>query len=121
MNLKEYWAAVNETAAKLPPGDSLYVTSIDNRRFAGGVRGGVMCEVLRKKAAELIVQGTHRISTAEELAAYQAESKTRAEEIADKEYQRKQNFALPREVADLVAAAVQGVTKPSGRARKPEE
>lgn len=107
-DIRAYWGRVNARLASLPPDEVLFVTSLDNPERAGGVTAGRVSEVRRKHAAELIVMNTHRLSTPEEITAYHTEAKVRSEDIAEKEYQRKQNFALPREVANLVAAAVQG-------------
>ncbi len=57
------------------PRDCVMLTSIE-RRFAG-MAGGVTMEVGKRAAAVLIVDGTHRLATEDEIAAYHADQAER--------------------------------------------
>lgn len=52
------------------PSDCVFLTSIDNR--FRGMKGGVVQQVGKRAAAEAIVDGTHCLSTDDEIEAYHA-------------------------------------------------
>lgn len=108
MNIQEFWAEVNRIAAQLPLGDVVYVCSLDCKTHAGGTIAGRVSEAPRKVAAEWIVQGTHRVATPEEITKHDQAAAEQAKAIAAAEYKRKQNFALPEELTNLITAAVAG-------------
>jgi len=70
-------AAIDEVRAEIgakpdgawePPSDCVMLTSIENR--FRGMKGGITMQVGKRQAAEHIVDGSHRLSTDEEIAAH---------------------------------------------------
>jgi len=64
-----------------PPRSCVMLTSIENR--SSGLKGGVAMQVGKRCAAELIVKGTHRLSTPEEIEAYDADQVDRRRAARD--------------------------------------
>ncbi|HOK47374.1 MAG TPA: hypothetical protein PLA43_18880 [Bryobacteraceae bacterium] len=69
MNLKVYYQKVSELEATL---EEPFVVVVSKETPDGG-RAGVKTEVTRRVAAELVVQGTARLATAEETKAFRQE------------------------------------------------
>jgi hypothetical protein len=81
--IREFWSAVRETESTLP--QDPFVMSIESR--TAGIRGGVVAQAGREAAAKLIVTGSHRLATAEEIEAYHAgEAETRRNAYAAAEH-----------------------------------
>jgi hypothetical protein len=110
MNIYEYWQGVRQVAATLP--ETVYIVSVDNQ--VRGTSAGMVCACTREVAARRIFEGTHRLAAEEEIAAYLASEDAERRRIVEEEYRRKQQFALPSELAELVRLAVE---QRSGRSR----
>ncbi len=54
-----------------PPHSCVMLTSVENR--FSGIKGGVTMQVGKRSAAELIVKGSHRLATPEEIENYEAD------------------------------------------------
>ena len=79
-----------------PPSDCVFLTTIENR--FKGLRGGVTMQVGKRSAAVLIVDGSHRLSTDDEIEAYhQAEHDRRcaAQQEDDRRNRRAVIFTEP--------------------------
>ncbi|HXS93179.1 MAG TPA: hypothetical protein VN736_01170 [Candidatus Limnocylindrales bacterium] len=68
-NLEDYWMRVHELAKTLPP--VVYITSVEVPQYPHH-RAGVVVEHVPFYAAQDILDGTHRLSTEEEVAQYKA-------------------------------------------------
>jgi len=102
VTISEYWAGVRESAVGLP--EETWLISLDNREK--GSTSGRVVQATRDTAAKLIFERTHRVATENEIRAYLSEQEKVREGILEAEYQRKQHFALPKELAGLVEAVV---------------
>jgi phage-related protein len=113
-NITDFYRQVNETEAEIKAkvGSPLFVCSLDSRKL--GTIGGRIFEVDTRRAALDIVNGTHRVASEQEIAQYKEELESRRQAIHNEEYQRKQQFALPPELAGLVELAL-AKTKPSAK------
>lgn len=102
MNLQEYWAEVRRIEQSLPEGE---VWLVSERNTEKGTTPGqvVLCE--RAGAARRIYEKTHRLATTEEIGLARLADEEARRRIQEAEYERKQHFALPRELAALVEAA----------------
>ena len=69
-NLEDYWMRVHELAKTLPP--VVYITSVEVAQHPHH-RAGVVVEHVPFYAAQDILDGTHRLSTDEEIAKYKAD------------------------------------------------
>ncbi|MGE5569009.1 MAG: hypothetical protein ACM3S5_08235 [Rhodospirillales bacterium] len=69
MNIKVYYQKVSELEATL---EEPHVVVVSEETPDGG-RAGVKTEVTRRLAAEMVVQGTARLATAEEAKAFREE------------------------------------------------
>lgn len=119
MNIQKHMARVREIEPTLAPfdrsqipgrmlgnGPVFFLTSLQNEEVAGGLVGGVVCDIPnRNQAARLVAGGTHRASTTEEIQQYFANDERAVKECAAIEMKRKQQFAMPQELQTLVAAA----------------
>lgn len=104
MNLREMYRARRAIADSLPAGNVFLVVPMDVPEK--NVTAGDAVEVNRETAARLLFAKTHRLADAADVAAHEErESRTR-NYMQEREYDRKQEFALPKELAGLVAAAV---------------
>ncbi len=112
MDIRRYWADVRRVEETLPaptnPPTIIYLTSLDNADK--GTTAGMVCDMIdRTAAARRLVEGTHRLSTPDEVIQHEARQKAQVEELAAIEIKRKQQFALPQELQTLVAAAAQSM------------
>ena len=77
-NRKDYWRRVKEAGNRLIADGqwAVFLTSIDapNRE---DWRAGVVVEAVAELAGKLIVDGTHRLSTPEEIAQFRADQQRR--------------------------------------------
>lgn len=101
---REYFAAVRDLEAKIEP-DFVFMVSLDRPRRH--MKGGVVVEVSRRKAAELLADETHRLATAEESEAERA-NQAASIESAERKQQAKELF-----VAALPAVAAASVAEPT--------
>jgi hypothetical protein len=102
MNIREYWQGVRAIADSLP--ETVMVTSLRNPER--GTTEGRISECDRETAAQLIFAKTHRRATDAEIQAYRDQQAEIRKQIIEAEYKRKQQFALPEELAALVKLAV---------------
>jgi hypothetical protein len=102
MNIREYWQGVRRIADTLP--ETVIVMSLDKPER--GTTAGQVSECDRDTAARLIFAGTHRQATDAEVEQYKAAQAEIRKSILKAEYERKQQFALPEEVSNLIKAAV---------------
>lgn len=124
LSIQEYWQRVRalqaDLVASLPQGaEQLFwiITEADQR---SGLTGGTVCQCDAEMTAKMLFARTHRLATEAEVAAHnKAESDTRAVN-AETEYKRKQNFALPKELTDLMTVAAQAAVnqKPENKGAK---
>jgi hypothetical protein len=103
MSVHEYWQTVRKIASDLP--EAVYLTSLDSR--TRGTQAGAVCLCSREIAARRIAEGTHRVATEAEVEQYKAHLEAERRRIVEEDYRRKQQFALPSELAELVRAAVE--------------
>lgn len=96
---KAYWAKVREIESSLPDGPQILIYEEDGSNTA--------VEVTRISAAQRLVEKSHRLATAEEIAQWRAGQKAAIEQSQRDEYARKQQFALPNELNQLVTALLQ--------------
>lgn len=102
MNIREYWQGVRRISDTLP--EMVMVMSLDKPER--GTTAGQISECDRETAARLIFAGTHRQATDAEVEQYKAAQAETRKAILKAEYERKQQFALPEDVANLIKAAV---------------
>ena len=106
INVTEFWDEVKEVRKQVaaevqrsdfqPKDGTVYVTSMRSRAY-GTIAGRVTLTTI-KLAGQLFVEGTQRLSTAEEVAEHLAEHAVRRQEIqgqAALAQQQKQTFQLP--------------------------
>lgn len=106
INVQEFWEECKEVRKQIaaevqrsdfqPKDGSVYVTSLRNRSY-GTIAGRVTLTTI-KLAGQLMVEGTQRLSTAEEVAAHLAEHATRRNEIqgaAALAAESKRTYVLP--------------------------
>jgi hypothetical protein len=120
ISIHEYWERVLAIAAKLPE----VVTVISEGDDRTGARAGAVCLCDAKTAAQLLFSRTHRIATEQEIADYEKAQSEERVRLADLEYKKKQNFALPTELTNLIDMAVKGAaraTKKSGKGNSQAE
>ena len=103
----QYWQRVLAIAADLP--EVVTVISLGDDRT--GARAGAVCLCDAKTAAQLIFARTHRVATEQEIADHEKAQSDERTRLAGIENRRKQNFALPSELTDLIAMAVKGATQ----------
>jgi hypothetical protein len=96
---KLYWAKVREIEASLPPGPQILIAEEDGTNAA--------VEVSHEGAAKRLVEKSHRLATVDEIAKWRAGQKAAIEQSQREEYARKQQFALPNELNQLVTALLQ--------------
>lgn len=77
MDLAKYWKQVGLLAEQLPAGEVVTLCSIDNEEK--GTKAGAIVECERKLGAQRIVEKTHRLATAEEIAKELARSEKQLE------------------------------------------
>ncbi len=117
-NQAAYWARVVAVRSELP--EFVWLTSLENHDR--GTTEGVVALVDRETAALCLVNKTHRAAEQHEVDQYKTADRSASEAIREEEYKRKQHFALPKELSDLVSAAVRGVPAPArGRGRNNRE
>jgi|ERR1035437_8594785 hypothetical protein len=105
-DLNEYWRVVNEIEGKeLPPGDTIYITSMPQRRGDPSWRPGIVAEAGRRNAALRLASSTHRLATAEEIAGCIAAKAGRERDLALVEDRRRQNTAGGGGILKLAAEA----------------
>jgi hypothetical protein len=86
MDTKDYWMKVREVEGRLDPSTFVVMLAIPSR----GITKEVISVTDPLSAAQLMVNGTHRLATNEEVAAYH---KTESELIAkNEEVERKKNM-----------------------------
>jgi hypothetical protein len=92
-----YWLAVRQEEDKLPPQQTYFLTSLalPTIRSDPHWRAGIVFEVAtRRMAAQRLAEGTHRLSTPEEIAAYHAAQKQREDELRVIEDRRRSSTIL---------------------------
>jgi hypothetical protein len=107
ISIHEYWERVLAIAAKLPD----VVTVISEGDDRTGARAGAVCLCDAKTAAQLLFARTHRVATEQEIADHEKAQSVERTRLTEIEYKRKQNFALPSELTDLIRMAVKGATQ----------
>ena len=85
-NMQKFWGAVRAERERIKD-DFVFVISIADE--VSGSRGGATCQVAREDAAILLVKKTHRLATADEVAAYRAAEDALREEYKALELQRR--------------------------------
>lgn len=107
LSIAEYWKVVRETEAQLradhPGQTALHLITESDAR--AGVIGGIVMPCDVEMSAKLLVARTHRLANAAEIAAFDAAEKAAREAIVKAEYERKQQFSLPKEMTDVFTAA----------------
>ena len=111
MNIRDYWQGVRSVANTLP--ELVMVISIPNAER--GTIEGKVSECHREAAARLIFGQTHRQATESEVQAHQTRQAETRKQIIEAEYKRKQQFALPEELSNLVKLALAGQQEPKKR------
>lgn len=91
ISIQEYWILVRQQEASLSE-DFYHVTG----------KGGVMLAT-RNRTARALVEKSHTISTPEEIAAFERDQVSRAEQIRNAEARRNPNSVLPDILAGLMA------------------
>jgi len=117
-DLNKYWNDVRAVQAQLPKARIYYLVTIDNPE-KDVAAGRVMDFGDSKQAARRIVERTHVLATAEQVAAWQAQQQKQVEELAEAELNRKGQLAMPKELQDLVRLAAQSVQKQTEPAPPP--
>ncbi len=117
ISIHEYWQRVLAIAADLPD----IVTVIAEADSRTGAVGGAMCEVDKKTAAQLIFARSHRIATDQEIVAYEAAQAKERIRLTEVEYKKKQQYAMPPEMANIVALAAEGLRESQKRDKKRQE
>jgi hypothetical protein len=90
------------------PASVVYITSIGPSKEEilnpSEITGGAVCDVSRKLAAQRIVDGTHSLSTPEEIARFHQEQRQRDQLcLAEREKQRATAIkVLPQELAEAL-------------------
>lgn len=74
--IEQYWADVSATESGIR---ERFVVMVSIHRPERGVKGGAVVEVERRLAAELIVNGSHRLATKEEERLYSAQQNADAQ------------------------------------------
>ena len=121
-----YWAEVRERQAELKEQFKdftfTYITSIENRRKQ--MVGGRVFEADFRNAAMRLADGTHRVSTPEEIERYRADRSNRAASLQEIEEKRKNTMTIKpsreenERLAGVVAAAVQAVVSQNDAKKK---
>lgn len=104
MDLQRYWNDVRAVMETLPRQKIYYLISIDNPE-KGTTAGRVMDVADAKQAAKLIVGRTHVVASPADVERFESAEKLAAEELAEIEYRRKGQLAMPKELQDLVKMA----------------
>lgn len=111
MNLKQMQrdaAALVRDPVRLPQQEIYYLLSLDNPDK--DVAAGRVFEVSsRERAADFIVGRTHILAPLEAIAAFKAAQAQAFQDLAKSEYERKQQFALPREMQDVMRVAAESI------------
>lgn len=102
MNLQEYWAEVRRIEQTLAQ-EEVWLVSERNTEKGTTPGQAVLCD--RAAAAQRIYEKTHRLATPQEIDQARLAHEEARRRILEVEYERKQHFALPRELAALVEAA----------------
>lgn len=108
MDIFNYWKAVRAIEDSLPPEATLLVVSLDNVERM--VNAGVICEVDRKSAAKLILGKTHRLANEKDKKIHEEREANARATILEDDFKRKQQFAMPRELTQLVEVALRAAT-----------
>jgi hypothetical protein len=103
ISTQEYWRGFARQREALPPGDSFYLISIASKDHTDH-KPGVVVQVKRELAAKCLFEATHRLADEEEINEHLAKTAERDRYYAAEEVKRKQQFALPKELNDLVIA-----------------
>ena len=111
ISIHEYWQRVLAIAADLPD----VVTVISEGDDRTGARAGAVCLCDAKTAAQLLFSRTHRVATEQEVVDHEKAQSDERVRLADVEYKKKQNFALPTELTNLIDMAVKGATRANKR------
>lgn len=106
MDARQQWAIVSGVMQTLP--DPPYF--LTSKSTPDGGRAGVVMQIDdRKQVAQLIVAGSHRISTPSEIESLGIAEAAAVKFYADIETKNKQQMAMPQEVQDLVRLALGGL------------
>jgi hypothetical protein len=120
VNIHAHWEGVAAQRAALPPGDEFYIISIESPDHSKH-RPGVVCGASRETTAIRLKERTHRLATKAEIAAHHADVQKRTAELASEEVKKRQQFALPKELNDLVIALVANTSQPQPQPDSQEE
>jgi predicted phage tail protein len=111
INIHEYWRGFAAQRAALPPGDAFFIVSIESKDHSNH-KPGVVVEVTRETAAKCLYERTHQLASEDQIAAYKQDMADRTERANAEEVKRKQQFALPKELNDLVIAVLANASNP---------
>ena len=109
----------------MPPKKTYFLVSVNNP--ARDVTAGRVFDIpTSRQAAELIVDGTHVFASPEDIERWQEIQDRQAHELVEAEYARKQQFALPREMQDVMRVAAESLRArnqepPPAKQRKEQE
>ncbi len=84
-NVRDFYAELRRQESQLTE-PFYFMMSLEDKRH--GYHGGVVVEVTRANAAQLLTKRSHRIATPEEVEAWKAHEEERRKESAQTEYQR---------------------------------
>lgn len=110
MDQRTYWNQVRKQEADLRKSGKgpYYLVSLDHPE-KGITSGRVVGMADPGYAAKLIIDRTHRLATREEIAASQQDLARRTEQLAVETLAKKQKFALPQDLQDLVRVAAESI------------
>lgn len=100
VSIGEFWKRVKALTASIVE-EWPYVVAPD----------GTVRQESREGAARLIVEQAWRLATPDEAKATQAAEVAEGQRIREAEYKAKQQFAMPKEVTDLVMLAIEGANR----------
>ena len=114
MDIKEYWREVRSTQSALqasltPDNPTVHIVSIANK--TKGTSDGSVCEVDAETAARMIVDGTHKVASTEQVAGWMDRQSVTLKQNQVIELERKQQFAMPEDIATLARVAATLVTQ----------
>jgi hypothetical protein len=93
MDLKDYYKSIRDQAELIPTEDAVVVS----KARSNGGKEGIMSEVPRRTAAQLIIDGDARLATAEESESYHAEMQERRQKAQDRSLSQKVQVAVVSE------------------------
>lgn len=121
-DIKEYWREVRSVEATLLASlgqdkqSVVYIVSVENK--SKGTSAGSVCEADIETAARMIVDGTHKVASESEVAAWKTHQEQTFKANQALELERKQQFAMPEDIATLARVAATLVTQNEGKGAK---